>query len=171
MRKTLTVRELNEEERDILEVLARTSNPFAERRSRILLASSAGKPPMAIADEQRCDDETVRRVIRDFNTRGLPILIPLSSRAKRTPECFVAGGREGLLDVVRRSPKSYGYKVEDWTLELLADVAYAAGLTTKRVSDETIRKALERQYLKWGPLKRAFRRDRRRIPPLRRSAG
>ena len=36
-----------------------------------------------------------------------------------------------------------------WTLELVAEVSFAEGLTTERVSDETVRATLERLGIRW----------------------
>jgi transposase len=165
-RQTLMVRALTEGEREVLEVYSQSYGymPFAERRSRILYASSQGKAPLAIAAELGVDDETVRRVIRAFNERGLSALKQGSPKPHRTGDLFIAGGRRRLLDILRRQPKDYGFRVEDWTLELIADAAFADGLTRSRASDETIRLALIKLEIPWGILKRHMRRERRKVP-------
>jgi hypothetical protein len=170
-RQTLIVRELSDEERAVLDACATSHGfkPFSERRSRIILASAEGKPPLQIAAELKVDDETVRRAIRDFNQRGAIALIEGSPKPKRTGDLFVPGGRERLIDIFRRTPKDYGHTSVEWTLELIADAAFAEGLTRSRVSDETIRIALIRQDIKWSVLKRFIRRERRKVPsPYRR---
>jgi hypothetical protein len=165
-RQTLLVRALSDEERDLIETCAGSEGfrPFAERRGRILLASSRGQAPLQIAAEVGVDDETVRRAIRDFNARGVDALIEGSPRPRRTGERFIPGGREALIDILRRTPRHYGLPGAEWTLELLADVAFAEGITMARVSDETIRVALLRHGVKWRLLKRRMRLDSRRAP-------
>jgi transposase len=171
-RQTLMVREFSDEERAAIEVCAMSygHEPFAERRSRILLASSQGKPPLQIATELGVDDETVRRVIRAFNERGALVLVEGSPKPKRTGDRFMPGGRDALIHIFRRTPKHYGFDSSEWTLELLADAAFADGITTTRVSDETIRHALMRHNIKWGHFKRLLRRERHKIPPAQRRA-
>jgi hypothetical protein len=165
------VRPITAEERDILIVFADSYGyaPFAERRSRILLASSEGKPPLQIAAELSVDDETVRRAIRDFNQRGTNALIEGSSKPHRTGDLFIPGGRDRLPDILRRTPQSYGLPGDEWTLEFIADAAFAEGLTKSRVSDETIRLAFLRIHIPWGHFKRIMRRENRKVPsPYRR---
>jgi hypothetical protein len=169
-RQTLMVREFSDEERAVIEICAESYGykPFAERRSRILLASSQGKLPLQIARELRVDDETVRRAIRAFNERGAIVLIEGSSKAKRTSDLFVPGGRDALFEIFRRTPKHYGFDSIEWTLELIADAAFADGITTSRVSDETIRTALICHNIKWSHFKRLLRRERHKVPPAQR---
>jgi hypothetical protein len=169
-RQALMVRELSDEERAVIEACAQSYGykPFAERRSRIILASSQGKPPLQIAADLSVDDETVRRAIRAFNQGGALALIEGSPKPKRTGDLFVPGGRDALIGIFRRTPKHYGFTSTEWTLELIADAAFADGITTCRVSDETIRIALIRHNIKWGNLKRLLRRERRKAPPVQR---
>jgi hypothetical protein len=170
-RQTLMVREFSDEERAVIEVCAKSYGykPFAERRSRILLASSRGKPPLEIAAELSVDDETVRRAIRAFNERGAMVLIEGSPKPKRTGDRFIPGGRDILMDIFRRTPKHYGFDSIEWTLELIADAAFADGITTARVSDETIRHALITHHnIRWSHFKRLLRRERRKVPPAER---
>lgn len=165
-RQTLMVRDLTPEEYALLEVCAQSQGyrPFSERRSRILLASSLGKPPLQIAAELQVDDETVRRAIRDFNTRGTAALIEGSSKPKHTGDLFVPGGRDKLIDLIRHLPKHYGFSHNEWNLGTIADAAFAQGLTKVRVSEETIRLALMRLEIKWGVFKRLLRRERYKPP-------
>ncbi|MEI7643105.1 MAG: helix-turn-helix domain-containing protein [Chloroflexales bacterium] len=170
-RQTLMVRAFNDEERAVIEVCAASYwyKPFAERRSRILLASSQGKPPLQIAADLGVDDETVRRAIRAFNERGAVALLEGSPKPKHTGDLFVPGGRDALMDIFRRTPKHYGFDHEEWTLELIADAAFADCITTTRVSDETIRHALmARHDIKWSHFKRLLRRERRKVPSAQR---
>jgi len=170
-RQTLMVRNLSEKERAAIEVCARSYGykPFTERRSRILLASSQGKPPLQIAAELGVDDETVRRAIRAFNECGASALIEASPRPHHTGDLFIPGGRDALIEIFRRTPKHYGYNSVEWTLELIADAAFADGITTARVSDETIRTALLLNHnITWCRFKRLLRRERLKVPAAQR---
>ena len=51
---------------------------------------------------------------------------------------------ERLRALLHRSPRDFGKPTSLWTLDLAAEVAFAEGLTVRRVSGETIRQALKR---------------------------
>ncbi len=51
--------------------------------------------------------------------------------------------------LLHKSPRSFGKETGVWTLPLVAEVAYAQGLTAWRVSDETIRATLARMGVHW----------------------
>jgi transposase len=169
-RQTLMVREFSDEERAVIEICAKSYGykPFAERRSRILLASSQGKPPIQIATELCVDDETVRRAIRAFNERGATVLIEGADKPPCPSRLFVPGGRDALFEIFRRTPRHYGFDAIEWTLELIADAAFVDGITISRVSDETIRTVLLYHNIKWSDFKRRLRRERHQIPPAQR---
>jgi len=139
MRRPLFVRSITEDERKQLEAGLRSADAFVLRRCQILLASSRGQHPPAIAQVVGCDDETVRDVIRAFNERGLQALQRKSSRPHRTQATFSAEQTERLRELLHRSPREFDKPTSVWTLELAADVSFANGLTATRVSDETIR--------------------------------
>ena len=149
MRKPVYVRPLSDEELSALQKGLRSADAFVLRRCQIILASSAGQHAQQIADQLYCDDETVRRAIKGFNTHGLSALQPCSSRPKRTRDSLTENGRVRLGQIVRQSPRTFGKDTSVWTLDRLAKVAYAEGLTTTQVSDETIRVALKRLGIAW----------------------
>ena len=131
----------------------RTSDAFVLRRCQILLASRDGLTAQAIAAQLHCDDETVRRVITAFHQRGLASLTRGSSRPQRTRDLFTSDTLAQLGALVRQSPRTVDQPTSIWTLDGLADVAFAEGLTPHRVSDETIRKALLRLGIRWRQAK------------------
>jgi transposase len=154
MRKPLFVRCLSEPEREQLEVGLRSSDAFVLRRCQIVLASARGQHAPAIAELVGCDDETVRDVMRAFNKRGLGVLQRGSTRPHRTQAAFSPAQAERLREMLHQSPRNFGKPTSLWTLELAAEVSFAQGLTTTRVSDETIRATLARQKLSWQRAKR-----------------
>jgi hypothetical protein len=62
-----------------------------------------------------------------------------SSRPHILHPAFDAAGAERLRSLLHCSPRDFGHPTSVWTLELAAEVAYAEGLTARRVSDETVR--------------------------------
>lgn len=149
MRPPIFVRELTEDERVQLETGLRSGSAFVLRRSQIVLASSRGERAPGIAQALGCDDETVRDVIRAFNEQGVGVLCRRSSRPHNLHRAFSEAGAERLKAVLHESPRKYGKETSVWTLELAAEVSFEQGLTTYRVSDETVRTALRRLGVHW----------------------
>ena len=153
MPKRLMLRPLTDAELTAIRAGLRASDAFVLRRCQILLASRDGRAAQAIADQLHCDDETVRRVITAFHQRGLASLTRGSSRPQRTRDLFTPEALLQLGALVRQSPRIFNRPTSVWTLDGVADVAFAEGLTPHRVSDETIRKALMRLGLRWRQAK------------------
>lgn len=157
MRTPIFVRELTDDERKALKGKLRSSDAFTVRRCQMLLASARGVRAPDIALSLSCDDQTVRNAIHDFNAHGLASLTPGSSRPHTTRPAFDAAGTERLRQMIRQSPRTYGKETSVWTLDLLAEVSLADGLTARRVSGETIRTTLDRLGIKWRRAKRWLR--------------
>jgi transposase len=155
MSKPIFIRTLTDQERHALEAGLRASDAFTLRRCQILLASAAGGTSTTIAQQLRCGEQTVRNVIRAFNTRGLVALTKGSTIAHHLPHtAFTPAGLEQLKVIIKRSPRTFGKDTTIWTLELLAEVCFAEGLTPRQVSGETIRATLKRLDIAWKRAKR-----------------
>ena len=87
--------------------------------------------------------------INDFNARGLAALTRVSSRPHTTRAAFAAAGRERLREMLHRSPREFGRPTGVWTLPLAAEVAFALGITDRRVSGETVRATLAAMGVRW----------------------
>lgn len=149
MQAPLVVRPLTDGERQTLEDGLRSSDAFILRRCQILLASARGEHSPAIARSLGCDTQTVRNAIHAFHTQGLAALERASSRPHTIRAAFDADGVAGLRALLHQSPREYGYATSLWTLELLAEVAWSQGLTTRRVTGETVRATLARHGIRW----------------------
>jgi transposase len=154
MRPPIFVRTLEDAERAQLEAGLRSSDLFVLRRCQILLASARGQRARQIAEALGCDDQTVRNVIADFHARGLDCLRRRSRRPHRIHALLDAGTREKLRDLLYQSPRAFGQPTSVWTLSLLAEVAFAKGITSRQVSAEAIRQALLRLGIRWQRAKR-----------------
>ena len=149
MQAPLFVRPLAADERAALEAGLRSASGFTVRRCHIRLSSAVGQQTTAIASTLRCNDQTVRNAIHDFHRRGLAALQPKSSRPHTTHATFDADGLTRLQALLHQSPRVFGTDTSVWTLELAAEVSFAQGLTSRRVSDETIRAALAQLGVRW----------------------
>lgn len=149
MRKPIYVRPLNSEEQEAVAAGLRSSDAFTLRRSQIVLASSRGKRASQIAQDLSCDADTVTKAINAFNERGLAALIKRSTANHTSQAAFDAASAERLGGILRQSPRNFGQETSVWTLALAAEVSFAQGLTTERVTGETIRATLARLGVRW----------------------
>jgi transposase len=149
MQTPLFIRPLTADERVTLAAGLRSSEAFTVRRCQILLASAEGQHTPAIARTLRCHDQTIRNAIHAFNHWGRAALKPRSSRPHRPRAVFDARGRERLRTLLHQSPRTFGQPTSLWTLALAAEVSFAQGITSRRLSGEAIRLALKRLGVRW----------------------
>jgi transposase len=155
MKTPIFVRSFSDEERERLKAGLRSKDTFTMRRSQIILASSRGERAPRIAKNLGCASQTARDAINDFNERGLLALEAKSSRPRRTRDAFDQQSAKALREMLHRYPREFGRNSSLWTLEMAADVAFEEGLTTERVSGETVRATLSRLLsVRWMRAKR-----------------
>ena len=155
MHPPIFVREPSAEERVRLEAGLRASNAFTVRRAQIVLSSAEGRRPREIARNLRCVTQTVRNGIRAFNAGGLAALRAGSSRPKSATPVLGEGELERLRVILHQPPRAFGgYSRSTWTLDLVAQVAHAEGLSPSVLSAETVRQALLRLGVGWKRAKR-----------------
>jgi hypothetical protein len=91
----------------------------------------------------------VRKVIHDFQARGLSCL----QERPTNPGRIVAGvddsKREELLALLYQSPRTFGKHTSLWTLDLIAEVCFEQRLTARRLSTEGIRLTVCRMKINW----------------------
>ena len=154
MLKPIYVRELTVEEEQAVEAGLRSKDGFRLRRCQIIAASARKERVPAIARVLGCDEQTVRNAIHAFDAQGVTALEQQSSRPVHTQAAFSAEKAEELKALLHRSPREYGKATSLWTLELAAEVSFAEGLISNRVSDETIRATLKRLKVNWKRAKK-----------------
>lgn len=154
MPSTLRVRDLTTAERQTLEAGLRSSDAFVVRRCQCLLKSAVGLSPRQIQAQVGWSDQCVREAIHAFHQEGLGALMAKSKRPKTVRKLLDATALEQIRDWLRQSPRDFGLPTSRWTLEGLAIVCAARGLTTEVVSIETIRDAIRRLGLTWQRAKR-----------------
>jgi transposase len=149
MKPPLFIRPLTDDERRQLEADRRTADAFRVRRAQIVLASARRLSPKPLAQLVGCSVQTVRNVLHAFNTRGIESLEKQSNRPKTAAPRLDATRCDCLRHILHQSPRLYGKPPGVWTLALAADVCYEQGVTERRMSDETIRRALQRSQTHW----------------------
>jgi transposase len=149
MKPILFTRPLKEGELPQLEAALQASDAFQLRRAQYLLASNRGQKPAEIAQTFGGCEQSVRNVIRAFNTVGLDCLTRQSQRPKTTQPVFGEAQLAQLQHLLHQSPRAFDKKRGVWSQALLAEVACEQGLTEQPVSDETIRRALKRLGANW----------------------
>lgn len=132
-----------------MEADRRTADAFRVRRAQIVLASARRLSPKPIAQLVGCAVQTVRNVLHAFHTRGVEGLEKQSTRPKSIAPVLDAAKCERLQHILHQSPRLYGKATGVWTLVLAAEVCYAQGVTERLMSDETIRRALQRLQTNW----------------------
>jgi transposase len=119
------------------------------RRAQIILASARGLSAKPIAQMVGCAVQTVRNVIHAFHTAGLACVPKQSTRPKSVAATLDASNRERLQHILHQSPRTYGKPTGVWTLALAAQVCQEQGVTERCMSEETIRRALQRLRTNW----------------------
>jgi len=153
-RVPLYVRELSSDEQAQLEAALRSADAFPVRRAQVLLASARKERVSRIARALGYSAQMVRNAIHAFNARGVESLTRESSRPKSSQPILDEARREQLQHLMHQSPRIFGKPKSLWTLDLAAEVCFEQGITSERVSDETIRRALKRLGTSWKRAKR-----------------
>jgi transposase len=149
MKPPLFVRSLTDQERSALQAGLRSREAFTLRRCQMLLASAEQQRPSQIASTVGCAVQSVHNAIKAFNQWGLASLKERSHKTKAAAPIFSLERREQLRALLPQSPREYQKPVSNWTLNLIAEVCFAKGITPHQVSDETIRDALRRLKANW----------------------
>ena len=148
------VRTLAAEERQALEAGLRSADAFVVRRCQILLKSADGLTPRQIKERLGWSDQCAREAIHAFHQEGLACLQPKSKRPKSVTKTLDDPALAQIKEWLRQSPRDFGLPTSRWTLNGMAVVCAARGLTPCLVSDETIRDAIRRLGLSWKRAKR-----------------
>jgi transposase len=154
MRRPIFVRELLPVEEQALRDGLHSTDAFTMRRCQILLASARGKRVAEIAQNVSCDEDTVLNAIHAFHEKGLEALSRGSSRPHTIETAFDAQGSERLREILHQSPRGFGKPSSLWTLDLVAEVSFEQGLTSRQVSGEAVRLTLKRLGIRWKRAKR-----------------
>jgi transposase len=144
MKPPTFVRPLLDSERQAIQAGLRSPDAFTLRRAQVLLASADGRHPAQIADSLGCATQTVRNAIRTFHAAGIDCLNPRSHRPASAHAELDGIACERLRALLHLSPRDFGKPTSLWTLGLVAQVAFAQGITARSMSGESVRQALVR---------------------------
>jgi transposase len=157
MKPYLFVRALSEEDDDALRHAARSDDPFARRRAAVIRLSAQKRRLDEIADALDLSASGVRRIVHDFHDRGLDALHRQPMGPKAPVRAIDAQAAERLVALAHQSPRDFDKPRSTWTLPLLAEVAFAEGVTAREVSGETVRQAIVSLGHSWQRAKKWIR--------------
>ena len=149
MKRPLFVRCLTASEREALAQGLSSREALTLRRCQIILKSAEGQRASEIAYHLCCATQTVRNTIHAFQEQGLACLQAQSTRPKTVQPIFDEVKREQLRALLHTNPREFGKSRSTWTLTLLAEVSTEQGLSSKQVSIETIRQAIQSLGVSW----------------------
>jgi transposase len=148
--KPLYARPITETERQSLRQKLKSSDGFTVRRAHMILMSvDENLTVNEIGSRLGCSGQAVREALHAFDAEGLACLQAKRPGRRDDQRAFDAEAREQLRELVRHSPREFGYETSFWTLDLMAEVSYGQGLTAQRVSGETVRATLAAMDIRW----------------------
>jgi len=157
MKPFLFVRALTDTEDVALRDAARSDDPFARHRATVVRLSAQRQRLDQIADALAISLSGARLIVHDFHDRGLESLVRRPMGPKAPARLIDAEAAERLVAIAHQSPRDFDRARSTWTLPLLAEVAFAEGLTAREVSGETIRQAILEMGHSWQRAKKWIR--------------
>jgi len=151
----LYVRPLTDDERRVLQRLARTEVGRVSERMHMVLLSGRRYPVPQIAAIFDCDEATVRMWLSRFESDGVDALRdrPRSGRPRRAD----ADAREVIGQTLDQAPAERGYLAGYWTVAMLT--AYLASAHGIILSRTTLRRVLHGLDCVWRRPRHALRHD------------
>ena len=152
--RAIYTRRPNDGERQALLAGLKSDRGITVRRSQIILMSAdqqlkAGQ----IGKQLGLSDQLVRNVLHAFNERSTASLEPGSRARHDDQRAFDDVAQVRLREIIRQSPRSFGYDTSLWTLSLLADASFQEGLTAERVHFDTVSQTLMAMDIHWNRAK------------------
>jgi transposase len=132
-----------------LEAGLRSRDAFVLRRCQLVLGSAAREPVPVLAKRVGRTERNVHAVLDACEARGRDSLQRRSSRPHTIHVAFPAAQAGSLKALRHQGPRTFGKPTSLWTLELAADISFEQGLTSERVTGETIRATLVRLGVRW----------------------
>ena len=152
--RAIYARTPSKEECQALETGLKSSVGLTVRRAQIILLSAdEGLTAKAIGERIGQSDQQVRNVLHAFNDDGV-VCLKSKSRARHDDQrAYDDQAREHLREIIRQTPRTYGYESSLWSLELLAKVSHQKKLTAHRVHKDTVSQTLMEMKVNWSRAK------------------
>ena len=144
----------SKEERQVLDAGLKSSVGLTVRRSQIILMSADEHLTAKVISERiGQSDQQVRNILHAFNEGGI-VCLKSESRARHDDQrAYSDQARERLREIIRHSPRTYGYESSLWALEMLAEVSHQKELTGYRVHKDTVSQTLMEMGVNWNRAK------------------
>lgn len=147
MSHRLQVRELSDDEHQLLETAARSrTNPVRQvERARIVLASNEGRSVKTVAAALGLREAKVRKWVKRFNAGGIPALT--DALRDGHPPVYTAGQVSEIIATVLTEPSRLNLPFGSWTLDRLTAYLHEVkgiGIQRSRLND-----ILRREGLRW----------------------
>lgn len=153
--KPLYARDITEAERQQLQEGLRSSSAQVIRGSQIILMSAEEKRKVDdIGQRVGRSGQQVRRVLHAFNREGIEGLKEKKRGRQDDQRALDDAAREQLREIIRHSPRDFGYETSLWTLDVIADQCYSQGLSNHRVHKDTISETLMQMGIPWKRAKK-----------------
>ena len=111
---SIYVSSLTEHEKNELGRATKSSNAFVRERSKIILLSSQRLFAKQISHKLSCEARKVRKIIKDFNNKGLDVL--QRGKAKGAIPKFTDITKKVILMHFSKKPVEFGLHFTTWTL-------------------------------------------------------
>lgn len=148
--KPIYARQPTDEEREVLKRGLKSRSGFTVRRSQMILMSADEHLKVdEIGCRLGCTGQAVREAIHAFDQEGIASLERKSSTRPDDQRAFDDAAREVLREMIRKSPRVYGYEQSLWSLGKLAEASYREGMTDRVVSEQTVSDTLRSMRISW----------------------
>ena len=148
---SIFVRDLTQEECEILKKLTKSSDSFKRDRAKILLLSSEKEPSKQISEKTSCDVRKVRNAIINFNEKGIDALE--RGKAKGASIKFTDEQKAKMLKAASTEPIKLGLHFTTWSLSKLRDY-YLNESIVKSISIESVRRLMKSEGMRIKKSKR-----------------
>lgn len=115
----------------------------------ILMSADEGLKVDEIGRRLGCTGQAVREAIHAFEQAGVMCLARKSRARPDDQRAFDDTARTALREMIRKSPRAYGYEQSLWSLAKLAEASHREGLTDGVVSAQTVSDTLRAMGLNW----------------------
>ena len=130
---------LSSEEKNRLETYKTKTSPEISERITMILLNNGGMSPVKIAERLDKNPHTVRKWLFRYEPEGIKGLDRKYSPGR--PDKLRKVVKTYILDLIKKSPKEYGYKIDLWNVVLLKK--FISNHRNLPISEDTIERSLK----------------------------